>query len=131
MRLDKIRTAIGDAISVSVQGIQVNGIDGTEVQTVNLPEEQLHGIACQLVQGNRSESIVAAEVKLYLRISNADVLSYVEPTEFRLSSNLAGERTRTADLYRVKVQNWTSVDIHRLPRTTPRFTPKHINPGTW
>ena len=35
MALDKFRTAIENAISVSVQGVEVKGIDGADVQSVD------------------------------------------------------------------------------------------------
>ena len=50
MQLDKIRTAIENAISVSVHEIQLPGIDGAHVQSVTGPSEQLQLLAAQLEQ---------------------------------------------------------------------------------
>jgi len=80
-----LRSAIDEAVSASVQAVKLPGIDGADVRTVNMTTEQLHQVAAQLNQGHHSESIVAAEVELFLRISNADVLLSIEPTEFRVA----------------------------------------------
>jgi hypothetical protein len=45
MALDKFRTAIENAISVSVRKIQLPGIDAADVQSVSVPSEQLQLLA--------------------------------------------------------------------------------------
>jgi hypothetical protein len=69
MQLDKIRTAIENAISVSVHEIQLPGIDGADVESVTVPSGQLQLVATQLEQDGQSEIKLSADIELYLRIS--------------------------------------------------------------
>src|SRR5215469_1063751 len=94
MQLDKIRTAIENAISVSVRKIQAPGIDGAEVQSVTVPSWQLQLLAAQLEQHGQSEIRLSADVTLYLRISNTDALSSVESTEFQVAIEADGNDLR-------------------------------------
>src|SRR5215469_11305961 len=73
-----------------------SGIDGADVRTVNMTSEQLHRAVAQLEQGHHTESIIAAEVELFLRISNTDVLLSIEPTEFRVAVEAHGNELRAA-----------------------------------
>jgi len=91
-----LRSAIDEAVSASVQAVKLPGIDGADVRTVNMTSEQLHRAAAQLEQGHHSEPIVAAEVELFLRISNTDVLRSIEPTEFRVAVEAHGNELRAA-----------------------------------
>src|SRR5271165_3566622 len=84
MDLDIIRTVIEEAVSVSVQGIQLPGIAGAEIKKVAVSSKQLHRVAAQLEQHGHSEIKLQAEVELFLRISNTDVLSSIECADFRV-----------------------------------------------
>jgi hypothetical protein len=96
MQLDKIRTAIEDAISISVHEIQLPGIEGADVQSVTGPSEQLQLLATQLEQRGQVEIRLSADVQLYLRISNTDVLRSIESTEFRVAVEADGIDLRAA-----------------------------------
>jgi hypothetical protein len=84
MGLDRIRTVIEEAISVSVQAVQVPGIADAELRSASLSSKQLQRVAAQIEQHGHSELRLSAEVELFLRISNTDVLSSIEPTAFRV-----------------------------------------------
>lgn len=96
MQLDKIRTAIENAISISVHEIQLPGIEGADVESVTVPWEQLQLVAARLEQHGQSEIRLSADVELYLRISNTDALSSIEPTEFRVAVEADGIDLRAA-----------------------------------
>jgi hypothetical protein len=84
MGLDRIRTLIEEAISVSVRGVQVPGIADAELRSASLSSEQLRRVAIRLEQRDHSEIRLSAEVELFLRVSNTDVLSSIEHTAFRV-----------------------------------------------
>ena len=84
MDLDIIRTVIEEAVSVSVQGIKLPGIAGAEIKKVAVSSKQLQRVAAQLEQHGHSEIKLQAEVELFLRISNTDVLSSIECADFRV-----------------------------------------------
>ena len=84
MDLDRIRTVIEEALSVSVQGIQVPGIAGAEIKNMAISSKQLQRIAAQLERHGHSEIKLSAEVELFLRVSNTDVLSSIECADFRV-----------------------------------------------
>jgi hypothetical protein len=82
MDLEKIGTVIKEALSVSVQGIQLPGIVGAEIKNGGITSKQVQRIAAQLEQDGHSEIKLSAEVELYLRISNTDVLSSIDCADF-------------------------------------------------
>jgi hypothetical protein len=84
MDLDKIRTVIEEAVSVSVQGVQLLGIAHAAVRTAAVPSEQLQQVAGQLEQHGHGEIKLSAEVELFLHVSNTDVLSSIECAAFRV-----------------------------------------------
>src|SRR5277367_3549574 len=84
MDSDRRRTVIEEALSASVQGIQLSGIYGAEMKNVAISSNQLQRAAAQLQQHGHGEMKLSAEVELFLRISNTDVLSSVEHTVFRV-----------------------------------------------
>jgi hypothetical protein len=87
MDFDRILTVIEEALSVFVQGIQLPGIAGAEIKKVAVSSKQLQRIAAQLERHGHSEIKLQAEVELFLRISNTDVLSSIECTDFRVLAN--------------------------------------------
>ena len=72
MDSDRIRTVIEEAVSVSVQGIQVPGIVDAAVRNAVVSPEQLNRVAAQLEQHGHSEIKLQAEVELFLRVSNTE-----------------------------------------------------------
>jgi hypothetical protein len=84
MNLDRLRTVIEEALSVSVEGIQLPGITKAVARGPVLSSEQLQRLAAQLEQHGQSEIRLSAEVELYLRISNTDLLGSIECTAFRV-----------------------------------------------
>ena len=80
--LDRIRTAIEEALSISARGIHLPGIAWAEMKNVVIPSQQLRGVAVQIEQHGHSEIKLSTEVELFLRVSNTDVLSAIECTEF-------------------------------------------------
>jgi len=84
MDLDRIRTVIEQAISVSVQAVQVPGIADAELRSASLSSKRLQRVAAQIEQHGQSALRLSAEVELFLRVSNTDVLGSIEPTAFRV-----------------------------------------------
>ena len=82
MKLDRVRTVIEKALSASVHGIRVAGIADAAVRKVAVSSEQLQRVAVQLEQRGLSEVKLSAEVELFLRVSNTDVLRSIECTDF-------------------------------------------------
>jgi hypothetical protein len=80
--LSRIRTVMDEAVSVALQGIQLPGIADAALKGAALSLEQLQWVAAQLEQHGHGEIKLVAEVELFLRISNTDVLSSIECTEF-------------------------------------------------
>jgi hypothetical protein len=85
--LERIRTVIEDALSVSVQGIHLPGIVHAAVKNVALSAKQLQWVAAELEKHGRGDIRLSAEVELFLRISNTDVLRSLECAEFLSSVN--------------------------------------------
>ena len=61
---------------------------------VAIPSEELQQVSAQLEQHGHSEIALSAEVELFLRISNIDLLSSIECTEFRVSVNADADNLR-------------------------------------
>jgi hypothetical protein len=97
MDSDRIRTVIEEALSASVQGIQLSGIYGAEMKNVAISSNQLQRAAAQLQQHGHGEMKLSAEVELFLRISNTDVLSSVEHTVFRVQVSVEKNDCRWVD----------------------------------
>ena len=85
MDLDCICTAIDQALTVSVGGIQSPGIVGAAVRSAAISSEELQRVATHLERQGHTEIRLSAEVELFLRISNTDVLSSIESTVFSVS----------------------------------------------
>src|ERR1700688_617518 len=85
--LDRIRTVIEDALSVFVQGIHVAGIVAASVNYVALSAKQLRWVAAELVQHGNGDMRLSAEVELFLRVSNTEVLRSPERAEFLVMLN--------------------------------------------
>jgi hypothetical protein len=85
--LDRIRTVIEDALSVFVQGIHVPGIVAASVNHVALSAKQLRWVAAELVQHGNGDIRLSAEVELFLRVSNTEVLRSPERAEFLVMLN--------------------------------------------
>jgi hypothetical protein len=94
MELGRIRTAMDDAVSVSVLGIHFAGIVGAAVKNAVISSEQLRRVATQLEQHGHGETSLSAEVELFLRVSNTDVLSSIQSTAFHLRVNADGNDPR-------------------------------------
>jgi len=92
MNIRRIRTAIEQAVDTSVQGIQVDGIDHADLKQVTLPSEQVKFVAAQIDEHGHCEISLTADVQLFLRISNDDLLIWTEPAEFlvRLDAEQGG-----------------------------------------
>jgi hypothetical protein len=88
MDSDRIRTLIEEALSVSVQGIQLPGIYGAEMRNVPISSKQLQRAAAQLQQHGHGEIKLSAEVELFLRISNTDALSSIEHAVFQVQVSI-------------------------------------------
>lgn len=87
MDLNRVRTVMEEAVSVSVQEVQLPGIAGAALRNVAVSSRQLQEVVAQLEQHGQGEIRLSAEVELYLRISNTDVLSAIEGTAFRVRLN--------------------------------------------
>jgi hypothetical protein len=90
MDLDRIRTVIEEAISVSLHEIQVPGIAGADLRKVAASSQQLQQVVAQLERHGQVEIRPSAEVELYLRTSNTDVLSAIEDIAFRVQISADG-----------------------------------------
>jgi hypothetical protein len=82
MDLYRIRIIMEEAVSVALQGVQLPGIADAALRRAALSLEQLQRVAAQLEQHGQGEIRLAAEVELFLHISNTDVLGSIECTEF-------------------------------------------------
>jgi hypothetical protein len=82
--LDKIRTVIEEALSACVHGVHLPGIADAEVRKGAVSSEQLQQIAVRIEQYGQAEIALSAEVELFLRVGNADVLSAIEFIAFRV-----------------------------------------------
>ena len=71
----------------SPKRIQLLGIAGAEIKRVAVSSKLLQRIAAQLERNGHSEIRLQAEVELFLRVSNSDVLSSIECTDFRVLAN--------------------------------------------
>jgi len=94
MNVDRIRAVMEEAVSVSVHGIQLPGITDAAVKNAAVCSEQLQRVAAQLEQRGHGETSLSAEVELFLRVSNTDVLRLVESTAFRVRVNADGNDLR-------------------------------------
>ena len=63
MDLDGIRTVIEQAISVSVQAVQVPGIADAELRSASLSSKRLQRVAAQIEQHGQSALRLSAEVE--------------------------------------------------------------------
>ena len=79
-----------------MQEIQLPGIYGAAIESVAIPSTQLRRVAAQLQQHGHGESELSAEVQLFLRISNTDALSSIEPTVFRVQVSVDKNDLRAA-----------------------------------
>lgn len=75
-------------------GIQLPGIADAAVRNAAVSSAQLQRIAAELEQHGHSEISLSAEVELFLRISNSDVLQTIEATAFRVTVNVDGNDLR-------------------------------------
>lgn len=91
MDSNKIRTVIEQALSVTVQGVQLPGIAAAELKTMVLTVEQVHLLAVQLEREGCAQISLSAEVELFLRVSNTEVPSSMEDTEFLVSLDADGK----------------------------------------
>lgn len=87
MDLERIRGVIEEAVSVSVHGIQVPGIVDAAVRNAAVSSEQLERLANRLERHGHDEIKLSAEIELFLRVSNTDLLGAIECTEFRVRVN--------------------------------------------
>jgi len=94
MDLDRIRTVIEEALAVSVQGVQLPGIAEAGVRKAALSSAQLQRVANELDQNGQGEIRFSADVELFLRVSNTDVLGSIECTGFRVRLNADGNDLR-------------------------------------
>jgi hypothetical protein len=90
---DKIRRVV-DAVSVTVQGVQLPGIADAELRSVALPEGKARHLAAQLEQQSYGEMRLSVEVGLFLRVSNTEVLSSIECADFVVSVKAHGQELR-------------------------------------
>jgi len=86
----RLSNAIDEAVSASVQGVKLPGIDGADVRTVTVSSKQLQRVAAQLEQYGQSEIRLSADVELYLRVSDTDVLRSIVSAEFRAAVEADG-----------------------------------------
>jgi hypothetical protein len=85
MDLNRIRTAIQKTICVSVHGIDLPGIVEAAVKGVNISECTLRQVAAELERSGQGEIRILADIELFLRISNTDVLRSPQSMEFRIA----------------------------------------------
>jgi len=90
MDSNKIRMAIEQAVSVTVQGVQLPGIADAELKTMVLTLEQVQLLAVQLERKGGAQMRVSVELELFLRVSNTEVLSSIEDTEFLVNLEADG-----------------------------------------
>ncbi len=94
MNVDRIRAVMEKAVSVSVHGIHLPGITDAAVRNAAVCSGQLQRVAAQLEHHGHGETSLSAEVELFLRVSNIDVLSTIESTTFRVRVNADGNDLR-------------------------------------
>jgi len=86
--LATLSAVIERALSLCVCEIQLPGIAGADLRNVEISSERLQRIAARLEKDSCTEIRLSAELELFLRISNTDVLSSVELTRFLVQVNL-------------------------------------------
>jgi hypothetical protein len=86
--LARLSSVIESAVSCCVCEIQLPGIADAALRNVRTSSERLRCIAAHLEKDSCVEIQHSAEVELFLRISNADVLSSIESTEFLVQINI-------------------------------------------
>jgi hypothetical protein len=84
MNLNILRTAIDEAVSVSVGSINLPGIVDAVVRNVAVSPEHLQRLVTQVEQNGQTEVELSADVELFLRISNSDLLSSIQGVPFRV-----------------------------------------------
>jgi hypothetical protein len=84
MELGRIRTAIEQAVCVSVQSIQLPGIVEATVRSAAVTSPHLQQVATQLAYHGQCEIRLAAEIEVFLRVSNADLLRSIQRVPFRV-----------------------------------------------
>jgi hypothetical protein len=80
--LDRIRVTIEESLAVALGAVQFPGIVNAELKRASLSSKHLQGAATKLARNGHCSLRVAAEVEVFLRISNSDVLSSIEHMEF-------------------------------------------------
>jgi hypothetical protein len=94
MDLNKIRTVIEEAVSVSAREIRLPGIVDATIRNVAISTEEVQLVAAQLQEHGRGEIRISAQVELFLHVSNTDLLSSVECTAFHIRVNADGDDLR-------------------------------------
>ena len=82
MHLHNIRSVIEQALLLSVQEIQFAGIADAALKKVSVSSEQLQHLASELEKHGHGEIRISAEIELFLRVSNTDVLSSIQWAAF-------------------------------------------------
>ena len=96
MDLDRLRSVMEKALSLAVQDVQLPGIAGADLRNAAVSARQLQQVAEDVKERCHSEIRLSAEVELYLRISNTDVLSAIEVTDFRVKVDACGDDLQAA-----------------------------------
>jgi hypothetical protein len=94
MDLDRLRSVIEKAVSVSLQEVRLPGIAGTHLRDVDVSSRQLQHVVAQLEQYGHAEIRLSAEVELYLRTSNTEVMTAIDDMAFRMRINADGDDLR-------------------------------------
>jgi hypothetical protein len=105
MDLGMLREKIADAISLSVGSIKCFGIDDAETKNVAISSRHLHQIAAQLERENQMSVAISAEIELFLRLCNSELVASVQFISFRVELWSDDDGIRAAA---VNEQEWTA-----------------------
>ena len=94
MDSDKIHTLIEEALSVTVQGVQLPGIADAELMSMAVPAGKVQHLAAQRERQGYGKMRLSVEVELFLRVSNTEVLSSIECADFVVSVKAHGQEFR-------------------------------------
>jgi|SRR6516164_6096476 hypothetical protein len=92
MDLNRLRSAIEDAVSVPVGCTELPGIVDAVVRKVAISPKQLQRLATQLERDGETKARRSVEIEFFLRVSNADLLSSIQclPLRVKVSTDESG-----------------------------------------
>lgn len=85
--LNHIRSAVAKAITTYVSRIDVEGIEAAELSSISVDSQDLQQATAKLWDNGHGELVVLADIRIYLRLSNEDVLGSNQQLTFRVSLN--------------------------------------------